>query len=73
MAALSNLQLNTRVLISGGIVIFIILLLAVGHPTRTVPQAAAWVKGTPKSDERRSPLQDKLSDIYNSTLGVSEL
>jgi len=73
MSPVQSLLLNSRVLLSGGVITFIILLLSLGRSPGTGSQAVAWVKGTSENHESSSPLQKKISEVYNSTLGVGNL
>ena len=73
MSPLQSLLLSPRVLLGGGIITLIILILSRGNSQGTGSQGVAWVKGTSHNHESSSPLQKKISEVYNSTLGVGIL
>ncbi|KAK5096080.1 hypothetical protein LTR70_001490 [Exophiala xenobiotica] len=73
MSPLQSLLLSPRVLLGCGIVTLIILILSQGHSQGTGSQGVAWVKGTSHNHENSSPLQKKISEVYNSTLGFEKI
>ena len=70
MSVSQRLSAHPQVLLTGCIITFIILVLSLGHSSGAGSEAVSWVKGTSKNHENSSPLQKKISEIYNSTLGV---